>query len=512
MSVRQYIGARYVTKIYENSLDQSSAEWESNVNYEPLVMVTYNNGSYLSKKEVPANIGNPAANADYWVQTGFYNGQIANLQAQINEIKAGFVTPEMFGAVGDGVTDDTTAIQEAIDSGVNNIVFSSKTYLISRINITDKTYLHLYGSGATLKGTGAESPMINLSGTDKYITIEDFIMTSDATTVSTYIGAVGSGSGQSLDDILIRRNIIHDLNVGISFNADMGGHLSGCIAEDNVIYNIIGTGAGQGYGIHCADGSDEPANCTIKNNLIDNCSRHSIYLARGRNYTVCDNLIKNHRKNVYDGNVRAALNISRSSNVIADGNIIDDFYDGAICITGDMNPGAGYPMAAYPADNITITNNQFLHENNTSAIFIGYLDPSADGISENVIIANNLFNNATAYSGVNIRYGKNVKITDNIFKNSWLVLLGDSINGSDNWEIINNMFDSGTTRCIEYFTNWATSTWNTLFQFNSTIGSVDMFNAHAVATNPNVSFIGTDKSGYSSSATFKTIYVNSTPM
>lgn len=83
---RQYVGARYVTKIYENSLDPSSAEWEANVNYEPLIMVTFNNGSYLSKKEVPASIGNPASNPLYWVQTGFYNGQITSLQSQIDAI------------------------------------------------------------------------------------------------------------------------------------------------------------------------------------------------------------------------------------------------------------------------------------------------------------------------------------------------------------------------------------------------------------------------------------------
>lgn len=86
MATRQYIGARYVTKVYENSLDPSSAEWESNVTYEPLTLVTYNNSSYLSKKEVPANIGNPAANPTYWTQTGFYNGQISVLQSQIDAI------------------------------------------------------------------------------------------------------------------------------------------------------------------------------------------------------------------------------------------------------------------------------------------------------------------------------------------------------------------------------------------------------------------------------------------
>ena len=86
MAIRQYIGARYVTKIYENSLDPSSAEWEAGVTYEPLTMVTYNNSSYLSKKEVPGTIGDPASNPTYWVLTGAYNGQILNLQNQIDAI------------------------------------------------------------------------------------------------------------------------------------------------------------------------------------------------------------------------------------------------------------------------------------------------------------------------------------------------------------------------------------------------------------------------------------------
>lgn len=85
--MRQYIGARYVAKIYENSQDPESAEWEANVNYEALTIVTYNSGSYMSKKTVPGSVGNPAANPSYWTQTGFYNGQIAQLQAELDRIQ-----------------------------------------------------------------------------------------------------------------------------------------------------------------------------------------------------------------------------------------------------------------------------------------------------------------------------------------------------------------------------------------------------------------------------------------
>ena len=85
--VRQYIGARYVTKIYENSQIPGSAEWEATVTYEPLTMVTYNNSSYLSKKQVPGSVGDPASNPDYWVVTGYYNGQIAALQTDVQNLQ-----------------------------------------------------------------------------------------------------------------------------------------------------------------------------------------------------------------------------------------------------------------------------------------------------------------------------------------------------------------------------------------------------------------------------------------
>lgn len=122
MAQLQYIGARYTTKVYENSNDPSSAEWESGVKYEPLVLVTFNNSSYLSKKIVPASIGNPAANPIYWICTGYYNGQILALQNDVSDLKnlVKYVTPELFGAMGDGVTDDSDALQDCITYAINN--------------------------------------------------------------------------------------------------------------------------------------------------------------------------------------------------------------------------------------------------------------------------------------------------------------------------------------------------------------------------------------------------------
>lgn len=128
MAIRQYIGARYTIKIYENSLNPSTADWESGVFYERLTMVNYNNSSYISKQDVPANIGDPASNPTYWVISGAYNGQIAQLQQDINDINTligdsndiandtlieaignanGSIANKKFLFVGDSYNDDT---------------------------------------------------------------------------------------------------------------------------------------------------------------------------------------------------------------------------------------------------------------------------------------------------------------------------------------------------------------------------------------------------------------------
>lgn len=141
MATLQYIGARYVPTFYLNS--NGTPEWESGVAYEPLTIVTYNNNSYTSRKPVPAEVGNPSANAEYWAQTGVYNAQIGELSDRVDalaaDMKKYFVTPEMFGAVGNGVANDTTAMQDAVDSGY--IVLLTGKYLIDPVTVSKETYI-----------------------------------------------------------------------------------------------------------------------------------------------------------------------------------------------------------------------------------------------------------------------------------------------------------------------------------------------------------------------------------
>ena len=158
MAVRQYIGARYVPLLYTNSL--GTAEWEAGVIYEPLTIVTYNSNSYTSRKMVPASVGDPSANPDYWVATGQFNAAVAALSNRMDAVeprvdtlekKTGWYTPEMYGATGDGVTDDSAAIQAMFADVPERalIVFTAPMYVCNaQINI-NKRFLRITGLAQT---------------------------------------------------------------------------------------------------------------------------------------------------------------------------------------------------------------------------------------------------------------------------------------------------------------------------------------------------------------------------
>ena len=134
MANRQYIGARYVPKVFNNN---GSSDWVSGIAYEPLTIVTLLGNSYTSVKPVPSTIGSPNLNPQYWANTGNYNAGMANLQNEIDALDdrvdylSNFVTPQMFGAKGDGSTDDTEAIKECFESDLKYVYIPLGNYLVT---------------------------------------------------------------------------------------------------------------------------------------------------------------------------------------------------------------------------------------------------------------------------------------------------------------------------------------------------------------------------------------------
>ena len=133
MATRQYIGARYVP-IFDG-------DWDNTKDYDPLVIVSYQGNSYTSRTFVPA--GTAITNETYWALTGNYNAQVEAYRQEVQTLENDFtklredigyyVTPEMFGAKGDGITNDHDAFSDCAAYANTNhvsIIVPGKEYYI----------------------------------------------------------------------------------------------------------------------------------------------------------------------------------------------------------------------------------------------------------------------------------------------------------------------------------------------------------------------------------------------
>ena len=145
---RQYIGARYVPKFFENPTTSDSA-WLAGVAYEPLTIVTYAGNSYTSKKPVPAGIGAPNTAPAYWVSTGNYNQQIEAISEDLQDFKT--ETADNFRAVDDrfdSLKDKSYILMT--DSYGNYTNADSKNFIslaCEMLGITDFYDFHLGSAG-----------------------------------------------------------------------------------------------------------------------------------------------------------------------------------------------------------------------------------------------------------------------------------------------------------------------------------------------------------------------------
>lgn len=177
---KQYIGARYLPIIV--------GDWDITKKYEPLMVVYYNGASYTSKTYIPAGID--ISNTTYWALSADYNAQVAAYRAEVLSfkddiddfkamIKEGFVTPEMYGAVGDGVVDDSQALQDALSSG-SNVLIPNKRYNIKEntLYITQDNNSIIYGAGSTIIYEGTDYAVDITRVNQKNITLGTIIALS----------------------------------------------------------------------------------------------------------------------------------------------------------------------------------------------------------------------------------------------------------------------------------------------------------------------------------------------
>jgi hypothetical protein len=371
----------------------------------------------------------------------------------------GVVTPELYGAKGDGVTDDTAALQAAINaviaSGGGHLYIPRATYKLTGngLTLTDATNMLIDGPG-TLQLMGATSNAIILQpvGAVSNLRIRDLTLIGDANTAYNQNG-IGNFSGQTISNVRFENLTISNLNVGIIMNADLGGSYDDGVVANCNISNIVGVNSGQGYGISQA----RVSNFRIINNRIDGCQRHSIYSAKvptstDNNGVISGNTITNHRATVANLSPRCAINIARCKGVIVANNTMYNCFDGNMIIGGDnTSPG-------YTCERIKVIGNQFLYPgNNVGAMLIGIETyPTSVYMTDDVEITGNSFYSdwnvsqapdVTIWNGARIKYHNNYHHTMNVTTaggDKSAVVIGDAdyINADSTQDFDNEFSDN----------------------------------------------------------------------
>ena len=91
----------------------------------------------------------------------FTGGVITNVEAKL----AQYVSVKDFGAVGDGVTNDTVAIQAALNSGAELVTADKGNYLFSTLTIPTNVILQGYGKNVTIFTSSTSGSAITIQNT-----------------------------------------------------------------------------------------------------------------------------------------------------------------------------------------------------------------------------------------------------------------------------------------------------------------------------------------------------------
>lgn len=125
MSTIEYIGARYTPAFYNGNL---TSAWAANTEYEPLTMVNYLGIWFISKKNVPANIGQPNINAEYWA---LFSATTSDLTALLRDVT------DAVNNAADSV-DDAAAVVASTKQAV--VDFKTKGVFTGKILVIGDSY------------------------------------------------------------------------------------------------------------------------------------------------------------------------------------------------------------------------------------------------------------------------------------------------------------------------------------------------------------------------------------
>jgi len=378
--------------------------------------------SQASGGDMPGQFSFYVAGGLYDIYFNFGTGSVTSIK---NQSISSEVSVKDFGAVGDGVTDDTTAIQSALNSGAKAITATSDTYLVTSTLIvpsdvflefqsatfTATTHFKMFDfasgggiKGAILTGAGDSSLVagsigVGCSGTNNNPSAPTFTTAPkvEGCTIA-YFGEYGIFF-EYTNEGLARDNNIN--NIGY---ACIGGTSCNDWIVDSNILKDIDQGTNDAYGVFIdrKNGVSEVENprsfrCKIINNSISNISSTSgnngqgINTHAGVDFIISNNTVKDCEQGIYitSSVINGVSSLGALRCIVTDNVITNEVSNvgNALVVSGATSGGS---VTQYTRDCV-VSNNTIL----------GY-GQAAEATSA-----------AVKFTGT-----KNLKFTNNIVKNS----------------------------------------------------------------------------------------------
>jgi len=308
----------------------------------------------------------------------------------------GAVNVLWFGATGDGVTNDSTSVQSAVDSGENRIYFPAGTYVLADIVLKDGQ--HIFGDGfeSVLE---KESSGVHILRTFDGSSAYDNIRITDLK----FNGLSETAFNESNFQVIIRgsENVVIEWCYFRAFEGD-------------AIYfgGFAPTGAN----------TPHPKNVWIKNNIFDgvnNENRNAISLTNGENVWIKNNYFVNCTKSTMPGAIDMEPNYDsdRLNEIHINSNIFDAIGGtaGAVSLVSSSHV---QDTVDEPYSGIYITNNTMknLTANWGITLVQGASTTPKTAPPNNIHVINNTIRDSVR--GMNIDGVKTIHVRDNDIYNT----------------------------------------------------------------------------------------------
>lgn len=403
------------------------------------------------------------------------NAVVTNVLTKGSLLNAHHFDVRAYGAAGDGVADDTSAIQSAINAaGAGEVFFPNGTYRItSQLNVTTPG-IHLRGTGygSFITATASGVSLLVMDGADRAI-VSDLRL---AAATTAHVIRMGNTTG--CNDVVLRGLILEGGERGITAsNGSARGRITGCHLSGYAV-----------DGIHIADSTS--SGWQIHNNtLVDGCINvptpgvtigAAIMLSTSNDHLVSDNLVQdngigspaggagiymnNSSHNIIRGN-RCKRNGKTGSDfngqgiLAAGASSINNVISGNIC---DGNAAEGITSYSGARDNIIVGNqcrgngmNQIeVFDADATNIVSGniadgegggingiYIGSSAGLGTRRSVVQGNIAKN-NQHNGIRVSESFNVTVTGNM-------AVDNGRSGSLNdWESSGFLFEGDSPGCI----------------------------------------------------------------